>query len=365
MYNQLAVDAQLLEAGNRNDIDAMRAALDAGACANARSGPEARSYTAMHHAATNGSTEAIALFVAAGGALDVRDEFGSMPIESAIQFYRGPDREAFCLWLAKQEVSSLAKSERAVSMAAEENFVELLDFLVAEGCGVDSRDSFDTVPLQAAAHAGALEAVKRILSLGAVVDSRNQHGYTPLHVAVDRGNFEIARCLLAAGANVNTAQVAGYRPLHSVVSTRPLHSVVSIKEEEFVEMLLHAGADLHAKNNNGETALDHAIKRGNVRAMLALEAAGAGGPVDQEQLDLRLAAAAKAGQTDMVRYLLGCGADPTYKPSGKTLLQYAKGGAVEVKQLILAARAGTLIDDALSATGGLAGGSSRNLGISL
>eukprot|EP00730_Choanoeca_flexa_P004505 TRINITY_DN11715_c0_g1_i15.p2 TRINITY_DN11715_c0_g1~~TRINITY_DN11715_c0_g1_i15.p2 ORF type:complete len:163 (+),score=15.11 TRINITY_DN11715_c0_g1_i15:858-1346(+) len=80
---------------------------------------------------------------------------------------------------------------------------------------------------------------KLCISMGAdvnakVSDSWHQHG-TPLHFA-SRGSVELTELLLAAGANVNARNQEGNTPLHIA------HSV------EVAELLVAAGADIESLN---------------------------------------------------------------------------------------------------------------------
>jgi hypothetical protein len=102
-------------------------------------------------------------------------------------------------------------------------------------------------------------------------------------------------------------------------------------------------------NSFRHTPFRYALKHGAPGVMLALEAAGHGEPMGPDALNTQLAEAAKAGHLAMVAEMLRRGADPMFRPNGKTLLQYAKKDAAEIKELILAARAGVGIDDAIGA----------------
>src|SRR3989449_4198323 len=113
-------------------------------------------------------------------------------------------------------------------------------------------------------------------------------GDTPLHLAAAGYRVEIIRLLLASGADPNaTANRRRSGPLHYAADGYINGPAWDPKRQvKTIRILLNAGADLHAHDKNGATALHRAVRT-------------------------RCAAA--------VRYLLDAGADPTQKNlSGST-----------------------------------------------
>jgi ankyrin len=344
------VNQELIFAAVGNDNVGVRAALAAGADVNFKGTWENRQYTSLHHAAASGHAELAQVLIEAGASLTIRDKFGSIPLDAALQFYLKDDAEDFCLWLAEQTGSLVKESAHAIGFAAQNGMVQVIDKLAKLGARLDSRGIFDLAPLHAAAWAGSVAGVARMFALGGDIEVTQRHGDRPLHTAVTRNNIDVVRWLLEAGANPNATQVALYTPLHYAAS----HNNAGV-----VGALLRAGADPSLQNKYGLTPFRLAIERGSVRVMVRLEQAGCGEQFDQSRLDVCLAAAAKAGHVEMVRELLSRGADPSFRPDGKTLLQYAKSDAVEVKKLILAARAGEAVVSLLEATSDAASRAAR------
>ena len=73
---------------------------------------------------------------------------------------------------------------------------------------------------------------------------RKKSGETPLHKAVEEGNLESIRALIEAGADVHAKDEDGQTPLHQRGNA------------EAVRVLIAAGADVHAKDNEGRTPLN-------------------------------------------------------------------------------------------------------------
>ncbi len=137
---------------------------------------------------------------------------------------------------------------------------------VAELLAFDPSQAFHLAPdgfsaLHLAAFFGAPRCARLLTNAGARVNvlSRNDFGVMPLHSALAGRHVEVCRILVGAGADVNAPQQEGYRPLHQAVE----HN-----DTELVEMLMAVGADPSLPNDAGETAADFAGRLGHV----ALEA---------------------------------------------------------------------------------------------
>lgn len=93
-------------------------------------------------------------------------------------------------------------------------------------------------------------ALERLRGHGLDVEAQDGSGFRALHVAAEQGHPNSVRWLLAAGADPNGGH-APTRP-HGVT---PLHLAARYAFSEIAADLLHAGADVHARDETGCCAL--------------------------------------------------------------------------------------------------------------
>ncbi|MDE2643043.1 MAG: ankyrin repeat domain-containing protein [Verrucomicrobiota bacterium] len=115
-----------------------------------------------------------------------------------------------------------------------------------KGVDVNAKDDVGKTPLTYAARFGHKEVAELLLAKGADASAKtDDNGTTPLHHAALNGHKETAAMLIAKGADVNAKlAVDGGTPLYQAAW----------------------GGDVNAKDVDGETPLDWAI-RGSTKAM--------------------------------------------------------------------------------------------------
>jgi len=103
------------------------------------------------------------------------------------------------------------------------------------------------IPMTWASRFGNIEAIRVLVEHGATVNARFEQGLTPLSCACLGNHVATARVLLEEyHADVNLADQYGNTPL-AVASEK--------KYEELVQLLLHHGANVHARDLNCDTPL--------------------------------------------------------------------------------------------------------------
>jgi ankyrin repeat protein len=157
----------------------------------------------------------------------------------------------------------------------------LLALLLLGGCGAPEKP---TVTLYLAMQRGDIEQIERHIKWGSDMNRLNRDGYAPLHMAVMNGRTAIVRLLLKNGVEVNRPDKDGHTPLwhavlggHTIIADLLLKAGakmeatawlldaarLGVRKRDAIEYLVRHGANLGARNQNGDTPLLIAIRQGN------------------------------------------------------------------------------------------------------
>lgn len=232
--------------------------------------------------------------------------------------------EEFCF--AEEEGGGDAPLFEAIRALDAEKVKELLE----AGTDPNVRDAQGWSALQVAAAEGSLALVRLLLERGARPDARQ----LLLFFAADSGRVELVRFLMERlGVSVNVRDPDGNSLLHHAADSR---------NPELVRELILAGADVRAQGSARLTALERAAWNGDLESVRLLVEAGAdvnaeGGRWSAPLTESRNAffesiffygppiyAAASRGHLEVVRYLVGQGADVNARDcEGRTVLHAA------------------------------------------
>ncbi|RZF41139.1 hypothetical protein LSTR_LSTR010791 [Laodelphax striatellus] len=108
-------------------------------------------------------------------------------------------------------------------------------------------DGRHSTPLHFAAGYNRVDVVEYLLAHGADVHSKDKGGLVPLHNACSYGHYEVTEMLVKHGANVNVADLWKFTPLHEAAAKG---------KYDIVRLLLQHGADATKKNRDGATPVE-------------------------------------------------------------------------------------------------------------
>jgi ankyrin repeat protein len=146
-----------------------------------------------------------------------------------------------------------------------------------------------------------------------LLESKNNLGQTPLFEAASHNQLEIAELLLANGADVNARDGYGHTPL--------IQALWVNDHDKMMRLLLAKGADVNLADKAKMTALAYAAKQGQLEDVKILIGNDANTNVITGASPLYFAVIGT--HTEIVELLLANGADPNYKVLGFPPLHYA------------------------------------------
>jgi len=238
--------------------------------------------TVMHYAARFGNVEVIQLLAPHKKLLDAKESRGWTPLMFAAEFNH---RQA-CEALLKLGANPLAEDEQkwnALHHATHRTNRSVVQLLAQNKMLVNSRDDGDCTPLLRALYNLEItyelseehqRVFEELIKAGAdplVADSR---GDNAMHLTVCPAGIDILKQLLAYPQLLNAKNKNGETPLMRAAGGRGISQLRTEGRElssdyydrvgMALRILLKAGADPLAKDNEGRTAMHYAAENGNL-----------------------------------------------------------------------------------------------------
>lgn len=270
------VSALLESAGNDEEeqpemLAMLKYLVEAGVNLNVAS-PHTNSESIVEYLIDNGCMQSLQILLDAGLDLNAENVQASKLMRNAIE---NGDAET-CRLLATHGVKLKGN---ALAVAAILGDVEKCRELLAGGAKLNVSFRRHT-PLVYAAYMGNPEVCKLLIEAGADVNAKDNSEWTPVDAAVDRCDIEMLKLLVAAGASVADRNdllvqaaaipdanmcrelIAMGVPVQSKPGTdSALHAAVQEYDAlDTVMVLIDAGADVNAPDENGDTPLIRAVQ---------------------------------------------------------------------------------------------------------
>ena len=154
----------------------------------------------------------------------------------------------------------------ALLWAAHWNDLKTAELLIRAGANANAANDFRMTPLAQACTNGNADLVALLLKAGANPDTPIGTGETPLMTCARTGNADAVRMLLVQGANANAKEPNQNQTALMWAAAQQHHDVLQI--------LIEAGADLKAHTKTGFTALHFAARAGDMESTRTLLGAG-------------------------------------------------------------------------------------------
>jgi len=342
LVNLAPARADLYAAAKAGDLTAVRTLLKT--TPEALNVPVSRGFTPLEAAVAQGRLEVVKALLDAGAKGAMRKE---VPPLLHLAVWGGSVNVAALLLDRGAAVDAIGQhQETALHLAAWKGSQPLVSLLLAHGANVNAGDMQYWTPLHYAAWAGQTDLVPLFLQKGVNSDLRSKDGWTALHLAVAEGKTAVVKALLAQKVEFAKPDTQGITPLMCALGAPNLTYTewwarlylqgLGFDKEDLLASKLPAYT-FDARLLPPRTGI--AAARQEI-AKLLFDAQCAATP-DFAATPGLLSAAAAAGNTDILTYLLAHNVRPNEAPANTRLplLAAAANGQVAAADLLLKAGA--------------------------
>ena len=298
----------------RGDAGAVEALLKAGADASA---VNAAGATPLHYAAAN--ERIVTALLAHGAPVNAVSKLAHTPLSLAVLH---PDSYVVARRLIEAGADAKYRIGDEISvvlcLAITGGDRRTVELLLEHGAEVNPATG--DLPMVTAASSGDTEMIKLLLAHGGNVNCRNSEwDPQPLSIALAWSQLEAAKLFIERGADLTVRIPFSMRPPVMVLSAYD-----DTRDPTIARLLVARGVDINAADDNGETALSYALKRGSASPLVAfLREAGAKEPMTPRRtktVPSRALPTEPAARRAMIRTSVQRAIDRV-QPSSKAFLQ--------------------------------------------
>ncbi len=213
--------------------------------------------TPLHEAVRYGRPDICKLLLSSGANVDALDSIGKSPFLLII-----PEDAQYNVYstLLQYNASATQKDmygDTVLHVATMGNApVNVLELLVNHGAGVNERNKQGVTPLSLAIEKNNTKHVVFYATHKADINAEDQNGKSPLVYALDSPDIQMLKTLVTP-ENILTKDSQGNTPLH-----------IALQKDspfEYIQYLIETGADVNARNKNGDSILFLTVQKNNRR----------------------------------------------------------------------------------------------------
>ena len=287
----------ILRAATSSDLPELRRLVSLGADINAL---DENGMTPLHHAVSRGNINAIVALIESGADLNALDKNEQNPLYLAVS--NGNKDMVNLLASLGADVNARDNDNKSpIHFAAANGDASMIRFLRDQGVDLNAMDINMNTPIHYAAQQRNSGALKELLKNSRPFLGRNVKGFTPLQYAAENMNIDGAKLLIK--------NRLGFQPVDKEVAANLIEFALFKEDYESVEIFSKAGARFNKEpapemSNLINDIIKDAIAEGNRERLNLMLKAGADLNALDENRNTYLIRACFSGNPDIVRDIL-------------------------------------------------------------